>query len=394
MREREAHGRETAQEALMRRERQLRLMADALPIMLAYVDAEGRLQLCNRALEERFRRPRAELEGQAVDKILPPGIYSRVRESMEMAQGGERVDFDLAVGGPGAGRRRLSATLVPHADETGRVLGFHAFVQDVTERVRTQEELHRQHDQLAHALQVSTLGEMATSLAHELNQPLTALLGNARAALRLYSASRSPSAGVSEDVQETLSDIAHDAARAGEILRHLRDLIRKDESKKAPLDVNQAIRGVEGLVRAAALENDVALSLDLAPGVTLCVGDAIQIQQVVLNLVHNGMEAMRCVPRPERRMVVRTLREKEGVVVSIEDAGPPVSQEVLDRLFTPFFSTKENGLGMGLSVSRSIIQDHHGHIEARRGGARGLVVRFTLPTAGSQASASGPGMSA
>ena len=158
--------------------------------------------------------------------------------------------------------------------------------------------------------------------------------------------------------------------------------------------MNQAIRAVEALVRAAALEHDVALGLDLAPNLPLCSGDAIQIQQVVLNLVHNGMEAMRAVPKAERRMVVRTVREKEAVAVSVEDAGPPLGPDVFEGLFVPFYTTKENGLGMGLSISRSIIQAHGGSIDARRGSARGLIVRFTLPTVGRLAGARGPGITA
>jgi PAS domain S-box-containing protein len=390
--EREVREREMAQLALMRSERQLRLIADALPVMIAYVDAEGRIGFSNLASEKWFSRPRSELEGRLVKEVLPAEVYAQVEEHIDMAQGGERVDFDIALAGPGQPRRRISSTLVPHAEGHGRVLGFYAFAQDITERVRIQEELHRQHEQLAHASRVSTLGELATALAHELNQPLTAVLSNAHATLRLHAAR--PGLPVSEDVEETLRDIAQDAARAGEIIRRLRDLIRKGTSKKGPLDLNQAIRGVETLVRAAALENDVAMALDLAPNLPPCDGDAIQIQQVILNLVHNGVEAMRSMAKAERRMVMRTLRDKDAVAVSVEDSGPPLAQEVFDRLFMPFYTTKENGLGMGLSISRSIIQAHGGTIEAHRGKARGLIVRFTLPTVTRRLEAMGPRMSA
>jgi C4-dicarboxylate-specific signal transduction histidine kinase len=272
------------------------------------------------------------------------------------------------------------------------VLGVYAFAQDITERVRIQEELHRQQDQLAHASRVSTLGEMATALAHELNQPLTAVLSNAHATLRMHA--RPVGLPMADDVEETLRDIAQDAARAGEIIRRLRELIRKGRSKKGPLDLGQAIRGVEALIRATALENDVAFGLDLAPNLPLCDGDAIQIQQVVLNLVRNGIEAMRSVPKPERRMVVRTLREKEAVTVSVEDTGPPLADETLDQFFMPFYTTKENGLGMGLSISRSIIQAHGGSIAARRGVPRGVVVRFTLPASARSSEAGGSRISA
>jgi PAS domain S-box-containing protein len=391
-RELEREERAAALQAGARSERQLRTIADAIPVMVAYVDADGCVRLTNTAAERWCRRTRAELEGQRLEEVLPHDVYARVRPSIEMAQGGEKVDFHLTVGPP-AERRRVSGTLVPDAEPGRPRAGFYAFVQDVTQQYHIQEELHRQHDQLAHASRLSTLGEMATALAHELNQPLTAILSNANAALRLYSAdpvARTRRA-ISDDVAETLADIASDAARAGEMIRRLRHLIRKDESRQDPFDVSQAIRGIETLARAAALENEVALSFDLAAQPALCVGDAVQIQQVVLNLVRNGIEAMTQLPKPERRLVVRSMRERDATVVSVEDAGLPVSQDVLDRLFVPFYSTKENGLGMGLSICRSIIHAHHGSIEARRGGARGLVVRFRLPAAGRPAGGPGAG---
>jgi hypothetical protein len=135
---------------------------------------------------------------------------------------------------------------------------------------------------------------------------------------------------------------------------------------------------VETLIRAAALEGDATLFMDLAPGPAMSVGDVIQVQQVVLNLVRNAIDAMRTLPKPERRLVVRSLHDRDMIVVSVEDAGPPLEKEALDHLFAPFYTTKANGLGMGLSISRSIIEAHGGAIEARSRSGRGLAVRFTL----------------
>jgi two-component system sensor kinase FixL len=354
-------------------------MADALPMMIAYVDAENRIRFTNEATADWFSRPRAELEGRRVAEILPEDIYARVRLPMAMAQAGERVDCDLVVHRPGESRRCVSLTLAPHVEE--RVVGFWAFVQDVTDRVRIQEELHRQHDQLAHASRVSTLGEMATALAHELNQPLTAVLSNAQAAQRIHAARPLPACSTTTEILEILDDVTRDATRAAEIIRRLRELVRRGDSRHAPLDVNLAIRGVETLVRAATLGGDVALQLDLAPHLAGCTGDVVQIQQVLLNLVRNGIEAMRPIPKTDRRIVIRSRPQGESVLVSVEDAGPPVGPDVLPQLFSPFFTTKENGLGMGLSISRSIIQAHHGSIRARRRRPRGLMVEFTLPAA-------------
>jgi C4-dicarboxylate-specific signal transduction histidine kinase len=304
-------------------------------------------------------------------------VLALVKEPMEMALGGEGMAFDFGVGDEPQTRRSIAASFVPHVEGQGHVLGFYAFAQDVTERVRTQEELHLQQDQIAHASRVLVLGELASALAHELNQPLTAVLSNAHAALRLHAAPRA--LRLEQEVDETLRDIAHGAARAGEIIAQMRDLVRKGASQKATLDVNEAVRGIEALIRATALENDVTVYVDLAPWLPLTIGDKIQIQQVVLNLVRNGIEAMASLLKSERRIVVRSTREGDSIAVSVEDSGPPIAKEVLDRLFLPFHTTKANGLGLGLAISRSIIQAHGGSIEAKAAAEGGLRVRFTVP---------------
>jgi PAS domain S-box-containing protein len=380
--ERQIREREEAQRALLQSERQLRLIADAVPVVIAYVDAESRVRFANRAVEEWTGRPPAELHGRPLEEVLPPAVLALVREQADRAQGGERVQFDLAVDVGSGARRRIAATLVPHRGADGAVLGFYAFAEDISDRVRDQEELHRQHDALAHAARLSTLGEMAAALAHELNQPLTAVLSNANAILRQHAA---PRAGLPGEVEETVRDIAAEAARAGEIIRRLRALVRKGDSTRTTLDLNHALRGVEPFIRAVALESDVALFMDLSPEPLACEGDAIQLQQVVLNLVRNAIQAMAALPKPERRLVLRSRRERDLIVVSVEDSGPPVASEVLDGLFVPFYTTKANGLGMGLSISRSIVEAHGGVIEARSRGGRGLAVRFTLPLPGVQA---------
>ena len=182
--EHEVREREQAQDAAMKSEHQLRLMADALPVVLAYLDAERRIRFVNLASEEWSGQPRGELEGRTVDEVLTAEAYDLVREPIATVLGGTRAAFELDLGEPDA-RQRIAVTLVPHADASGRTRGFYALAQDITDRVRTQEELHRRQDQIAHASRVSTLGEMASALAHELNQPLTAVLANAHAALRL-----------------------------------------------------------------------------------------------------------------------------------------------------------------------------------------------------------------
>jgi C4-dicarboxylate-specific signal transduction histidine kinase len=221
---------------------------------------------------------------------------------------------------------------------------------------------------------VLTLGELAGAVAHELNQPLTAILSNAQATLR-HAKLGEPA----EDMDEALRDIADDATRAGEILRRLRALVRRGESKREPLDLNATIRGIEPLLKAGALEHDASLELRLAPNLPVTQGDVIQFQQVILNLARNATEAMLEVPKRARRLEIRTARDASSLALEVTDAGPPVDDETLARLFVPFETTKAGGLGMGLSISRSIVEAHGGRITAERNPGGGLRVRFTLP---------------
>jgi PAS domain S-box-containing protein len=369
-----------AHEALARSERQLQLIADALPVLIAYLDEDRRFVFANVASETWLRRPRAELPGKRIEEILPADLLPIVAGPVARALAGEGSTFEMEVGAPGA-RRRIAATLVPHAEANEAFRGFYALAQDLTDRARSEEALRLQQDRLAHASRVLTLGELAAAIAHELNQPLTAILGNAEAAQMLHARAKSPD----PEVDDALRDISRDAARGGEIIRKLRDLVRRRESKRDVLDVNLAVRSVEPFLRAGALADEVRLELDLAHDLPEARGDAIQIQQVVLNLARNAVEAMLPVPPVERHLRIRTTRQDGVLVVEVTDSGPPIGDTSLEGLFVPFLSTKTDGLGMGLSISRSIVESHGGEIRAQRNPTGGLTVRFTLPLPGREA---------
>lgn len=250
------------------------------------------------------------------------------------------------------------------------------------ERRRAEELRQRHQAELAHVARVATLGELAAAIAHELNQPLAAILANAQAAKRFLepAAPMLLGLGVDESLQEILDDVAGDARRAQEVIRRLRDLLRKGDVRKHPLDVNDMIRDVETFARADALENDVDLAFDLTPGLPPAEGDRVQLQQVVLNLVRNGSEAMRDAG-DSSPLLVRTGRDGKAVLVAVSDAGPPLDDAVFARMFDPFFTTKPAGLGMGLAISRSIVEAHGGRLWATRNAGRGLTVRLALPPA-------------
>jgi len=236
-------------------------------------------------------------------------------------------------------------------------------------------------DELAHLNRVAAMSELAASIAHELNQPLAAILSNAQAAGRLLA--RTP-----PDVAESraaLDDIAADARRAGKVIQRMRAMLKKGEPIVAAQDLNHLAREVVRLLASDALLRGAAVQLDLAPALPSIQGDAIQLQQVLLNLVVNALDAVSRRPPDARLVVVRTRAGADArVELSVEDSGEGIPPEDLERIFDPFFTTKSSGLGVGLAISRSIIESHGGRLSAENNPGQGATIRAVLP-AGEQA---------
>ena len=265
------------------------------------------------------------------------------------------------------------------ADVFANVLAYQradSAVRESDERRRQAEkEAQRQRDELAHALRVTTLTELTASLAHELNQPLAAVAMNARAGYRVLPA------GSSQELREILDDISRDATRAGEVVRRLRSLLRKDEPERKPLDVNQLVTGVTTLVHHDLERAEVSLRLALGPFLPQVPGDAVQLQQVILNVLLNACDALTAMHGGSRTVEVATGQNQPGfVVITVRDSGVGVPESELTRIFEPFVTTKSEGLGMGLAISRSIVEAHGGQIWATRNPDRGLAVHIELPT--------------
>lgn len=230
--------------------------------------------------------------------------------------------------------------------------------------------------ELAHVSRVATLGELAAALAHDLNQPLTAILANGQAARRLLASGRSERG----EIDEALADIVDGAGHASEIIKKLRELLRRGDVTRKRLDINETVGGVEAFALADARQHGATLTMNLASGLPPVSGDRVQLQQVLLNLVHNGAEAMMNIPDQERAIVVSTsLEEPATVLVAVRDAGSAPDERVLNRMFEPFYTTKQEGLGMGLPICQTIVESHGGRLWASRNADRGLTVQFTLP---------------
>jgi len=247
---------------------------------------------------------------------------------------------------------------------------------DITERKRAELDSIRQRNELAHLSRMTMLGELAGSLAHELNQPLTAILANAQAAQR-FLADDEPDV---EQVREILQDIVMDDERAGEVIHRLREMLRKGQPRRQPLDVNALVQEILKLVRSDLIIRGVSVSADFEPDLPPILADRVQLQQVMLNLMINGAEAMSGEGAHGRTLLIRTDQDEAGSVrLSVRDEGAGIPAEAMTRLFEPFYTTKTNGLGLGLSICRSIITSHGGKIWAANNADRGATVNFSLP---------------
>jgi C4-dicarboxylate-specific signal transduction histidine kinase len=250
-----------------------------------------------------------------------------------------------------------------------------AFVLDLTERKRAAEALHALQLELTHAGRLATMGQLAASIAHEVNQPVGAVRNNAHAALRFLAAEPPDLA----EVQEALECVVSNTYRAGEILAGIRDQIKKAPPRTGRLDLNEAIGEVIALVRGELLKNHVSVQMRLADEVPPVMADRVQLQQVMLNLIVNAIEAMIDVREAERDLLVSTESRSEGLLVTVADSGPGIAPKDRTRVFESFMTTKEGGVGIGLSICRSIIEGHGGRLWADANQPHGAALRFTLP---------------
>ena len=258
-----------------------------------------------------------------------------------------------------------------------RLLG-ETFASTLTRR-RAELEGQRLRQDLAHVGRVATMGELAASLAHELNQPLTAILSNAQAARRLLAADRADLA----EIGEILADIVEDDKRAGQVINRLRGFLKKGEAERTPLDVGELVREVARLVSSDALLRNVAVHLQLEPALPPVLGDRVQIQQVMLNLLLNGLDALQQSDAGDRWLVLQTRRhDGDTVEVEVRDSGPGLPDGERERVFDAFYTTKAGGLGMGLAIARSIVEAHGGRLDVANAPEGGAAFSFTLPVDG------------
>jgi PAS domain S-box-containing protein len=285
-------------------------------------------------------------------------------------------DFEIARPASDGGKRYVSTSGLPMFDETGRFIGYRGVGRHITERKRAEQELQRLHLQLVHMNRVMTTAELATSIAHEVNQPLGSILASVGPCLRWLNALPPDLASASR----ALERIATDAERASQVISRIRALVRREPPRQEPVDLNEVISEVIALTRDQIRNNDISLITELAAELKPVVGDKVQLQQVMLNLIVNAIDAMSAMPDGQRRLAIVSVNDGlNGLRVEVRDWGPGIEPQLVEQLFEPFYTTKPQGIGMGLWISRSILEAHQGSLWATANVPHGTVFQFSLP---------------
>jgi PAS domain S-box-containing protein len=318
-----------------------------------------------------------EIVGQHVSTLAPPDLKGEVRGILERLSRGESVDHLETQRVSKEGMRiDVSLTVSPIRNERGIIIGASTIARDITARKKAEVEGLQHREELAHLSRVTMLGELSGSLAHELNQPLTAILSNAQAAKRFLEHDDVDL----DEVRDILTDIVDQNKRAGEVIHRLRLLLKKGEVDQQPLDANNTVQEVLKLIHGDLVNHSVTMHTKFAPALPTVKGDRVQLQQVLLNLVMNASEAMNSNSATDRQMIVCTeLSNGEGVRFSVSDCGSGIAPDEFEQVFKPFFTTKPHGLGLGLSVCRTIISAHGGKLWAANNPERGVTFHFTVP---------------
>jgi C4-dicarboxylate-specific signal transduction histidine kinase len=284
-------------------------------------------------------------------------------------------DFELARPTPEGGKRYVSVSGLPVFDNAGRFMGYHGVGRHITERKRDAETIREMQAELTHANRAAAMGQVAASIAHEVSQPIMAMLLNAEAALSWLDQQPPDVAAV----RRTLESILTDANRAGEVINWIRALIKKTPAPKESIDINTAIEDVLTITRSELLKHGISLQTDLATGLPRLEGYRVQLQQVILNLILNAVEAMSGLDEGTRELRISTSADaSNAIVVAVRDNGPGLDPALLNQLFQPFITTKPEGIGMGLAICDSIIRSHGGRLSAGANEPRGALFQFSL----------------
>ena len=377
----EITARKKAEEELRKSEHEKALVLDNTNELIAFHDTDHNIQWANEEYLKATGLSLSELKGQkcyhawGLDRLCTNCPVTKTIEA------GEHQEAELTPQNQEHWPSDQGSWMVRAAtvrDDTGSIIGAIEVAFDITERKRIEEEVQQLRSEYTHIARVSAMGELVASLAHELKQPLAAMRSNAQAAQRFLAFDKPDI----DELHEILKDIIKDNRRADDVIKKLRALMQKSELHITRLDINEVIRDILPLVNSYEIVRNISLKLELGENIPYVNGDRIQLQQVVLNLILNSSEALMNAGQKSSSIVVQTNQEdKDNVTVSVTDNGPGIGDIVMSRLFEPFYTTKKEGLGMGLSISQTIIDGHKGRLWAENNQDRGATFYFTIPIA-------------
>lgn len=323
-----------------------------------------------------------ETEPLELDRVLERIHFEdrdAVRSALEKAtESGAGYETEYRVVSPTGKVRWITSRSSVELDGNGKPIVIRGVMHDITERKEAEQETQNLRQEIAHAGRVSMMGQLASALAHEINQPLGAILRNAEAA-ELFMQHERPDL---DEVRAILADIRRDDQRAGNVIGRMRGLLKRQDLDKRPVDVGEIVAEVAALIRSDAAARHIKLELAVADGLPPVLGDIVHLQQVLLNLIVNGLDAIDETNQGDRRVSITAVLDGPNTVeIAVNDSGRGIPVERLTSIFDPFYTTKPNGLGMGLPISRGIIEAHHGRLRAENNKEGGASFRFTLPTA-------------
>jgi two-component system sensor kinase FixL len=367
----------SAEQDLFAREAHLKSILETVPDAMIVIDERGIMQSFSSAASRLFGYADVEVLGKNI-KMLMPSPY---RESHDgyleryLRTGERRI---IGIGRVVVGERKGGSTFpmelsVGEMNSAGRRF-LTGFIRDLTERQKTQARLQELQTELVHISRLTAMGEMASALAHELNQPLSAIANYMRGSRRLLEGRSDTDSTM---ICEALDKAAEQSLRAGQIIRRLRDFVERGETERRVESVKKMVEEASALALVGAKEHGVRVRFQIDPARDLVLVDRVQVQQVLVNLIRNAIEAME--QSALRELVIASRARDEFVEVSVADSGPGIAPEIATQLFQPFVTTKRYGMGVGLSISRSIVESHGGQITVEANGGGGTVFRFTMP---------------
>ncbi len=360
-----------------------RLVFESSPDRISIVGRDYRYQRVNPAYERAFGVRMEAFIGKHIADFPGGADFKRTAKAhYERCFAGEEVNYAAWFNLP-FGQRYLAVTYTPLRPDRERVEAVLVTSRDLTEHVLASEALREAQIALAHANRVATMGQLTVSIAHEVNQPLAAIIANAEACLS-WLGRETPDLNAA---RRSVKWIINDGNRASEVIRRVRALANKTSVDRAALDINDVTREVVAILQRELADHQVSLLMELAPALPMILGDRVQLQQVIINLAINGMEAMQPVTDRPRELVIRSRHDPaHEVLVGVTNSGVGISGGNAERLFNPFFTTKSSGMGMGLSICRSIIEAHEGRLWATANAPHGATFQFTLPISANTAS--------